>query len=589
MKEFKVNEYISLRLESEQTVIYIKGKCFHHCKSLLYNVPVKEIKDYEDIQCIDDLESICENQTEKKIVIDPESEFWAYCSNIQAWAENDYDTCLLHREISISLLKNLTDVGDPVAKRVFKAEIAKSFETGNKNIFYYLLDQNYLGHYFSEEELITIYVNRIIHDGNLKSKSNPNLLEILINRFPMSSYYYYTEILYHILEKIKDKARIPFLNNIIRLFLNENLTVITFLIKEFVITEFTVDDFAYILQNINAKFLEIMFKIYIEEKKNYKGYWYLDNDFFRAYYWEIFEKLEKVDHSLLKSGIKNIIQEDSLNAIPFLLDLEVLETLNLKLLEELIKDKNIALIDKILEFLRNHNCFYGPREKQIDLFDKFNEIAHQNLTESIFETFKKKDVHNIAGFVDSNYFYYLKENELLSLVNSPDFDFMKLILETRKKFDEFEIDDSMYYFFESLLNRMRKPVIQKCIEIFENGTFEEINTLIKSGVLWYLTIEEFSPFIEISNSKVIKELLNLLEYNYVLEGLEYYLVEMKKDNPNIIKKFMKSIFLNCNDTALEQLLLSPLLYYITLEDVLDIFDKLPLEIQDKLREIENDK
>ncbi len=46
MKEFNVNEYITLKLEDGRTNIYIKGELFRQCKFLLLNIPVEEIKDF---------------------------------------------------------------------------------------------------------------------------------------------------------------------------------------------------------------------------------------------------------------------------------------------------------------------------------------------------------------------------------------------------------------------------------------------------------------------------------------------------------------------------------------------------------------
>ena len=47
--EFKVNEYITLRLEEGYTVIYTKGEEFIQCKQLVLN-KIKEdsIKDYQN-------------------------------------------------------------------------------------------------------------------------------------------------------------------------------------------------------------------------------------------------------------------------------------------------------------------------------------------------------------------------------------------------------------------------------------------------------------------------------------------------------------------------------------------------------------
>jgi len=76
--------------------------------------------------------------------IDSDVEFWAHCSNIQAWAENNYDTQMLHANLSFPLLKRLTVAGDPLAKEVFKSEIMKRFQSGNLNVMTFLTKEGYL-------------------------------------------------------------------------------------------------------------------------------------------------------------------------------------------------------------------------------------------------------------------------------------------------------------------------------------------------------------------------------------------------------------------------------------------------------------
>ncbi len=155
-KEFKINNYISLRLIGRETVIFIKGQRFDQCKFLLFEIPMKDIKEYDEIQSIDELEINYSRQSEGKHILDPETEFWGHCSNIQAWTENNYDTRLLHRTISFPLLKKLTDVGDPTARRIFKEEIYKRFESGNSVVILYLLKENYLKFLNNEENTLIL-------------------------------------------------------------------------------------------------------------------------------------------------------------------------------------------------------------------------------------------------------------------------------------------------------------------------------------------------------------------------------------------------------------------------------------------------
>jgi len=170
MQEYKINDLITLKLIGRETVIFINGERVNQCKFLLFNIPVKEIEKYEDIQSIDELESRYGRQSEGKHIIDPETEFWGHCSNIEAWAENDYDTRILHRTIAFPLLRKLADAGDPVAKKVFKDEIAMRLESGAENVFWFLIEQNYLD-YLTKEEINAIFSERKIRDKILTSKS----------------------------------------------------------------------------------------------------------------------------------------------------------------------------------------------------------------------------------------------------------------------------------------------------------------------------------------------------------------------------------------------------------------------------------
>lgn len=107
---YKINDLIELRLENNQTNIYVKGKQFNQCKYLLLNIPTK-LETYErDYISIDELEKVYsnKNETDKEIEwLTPEIEFFGHCSNIQAWYENNYNPHMLHSNLSVPLLKEL--------------------------------------------------------------------------------------------------------------------------------------------------------------------------------------------------------------------------------------------------------------------------------------------------------------------------------------------------------------------------------------------------------------------------------------------------------------------------------------------------
>ena len=150
LKKFRINQYLTLKLEEDKTIIYIEEESFRQCKYLLLNIPIKDITSVNELESIDEASEKLSHDLEPSDEfsrineIPPEIEFWGHCSNLQVWYENDYDTKLLHSNLAFPLLKKLTEVGDPLAKKVFKEEIAKRYNTGVERVRKYLEDRKYL-------------------------------------------------------------------------------------------------------------------------------------------------------------------------------------------------------------------------------------------------------------------------------------------------------------------------------------------------------------------------------------------------------------------------------------------------------------
>ncbi|MFX1593389.1 MAG: hypothetical protein ACFFCL_11920, partial [Promethearchaeota archaeon] len=158
--KFTVNEYITLKLEDGKTNIYVKGQMFNQCKFLLLNIPVDKISSFDEIESIDEaaekLDRSLEGRETRVFRIPPEVEFWGHCSNLQVWAEMDYDTRLLHRSIAFPLLRKLSQVGDPTARKEFKKEIIKRVADGNDSVNTYLIENGYLESLDSEDKKILV-------------------------------------------------------------------------------------------------------------------------------------------------------------------------------------------------------------------------------------------------------------------------------------------------------------------------------------------------------------------------------------------------------------------------------------------------
>ncbi len=107
--------------------------------------------------------------------------------NLQAWAENNYDTRLLHRNLAFPLLKRLVDVGDPNARICFAEEIARRAESGYLPVIQFLV----MGDYF--DYLPPDYINSLVRKTNFlnqfasehKLMFMPNFIKIIASYIKM--------------------------------------------------------------------------------------------------------------------------------------------------------------------------------------------------------------------------------------------------------------------------------------------------------------------------------------------------------------------------------------------------------------------
>lgn len=167
MPEFIINDYITLKLEDDKTNIYILEKEFIQCKYLLLNIPAQEIGSYDEIDSIDEAAEKLDKSLELgnsegyrvRKDIPSEVEFWGHCSNLQVWAEYNYDSRFIHSNLAFPLLKKLTEVGDPKEERIFKDEIGKQFEKGPDSVRQYLALEGYM-EYLSREEMWSVMPNQ---------------------------------------------------------------------------------------------------------------------------------------------------------------------------------------------------------------------------------------------------------------------------------------------------------------------------------------------------------------------------------------------------------------------------------------------
>ena len=191
MKKFVINDYITLKLEDDFTNIYVNRELFIQSKYLLLNIPAIQVKKFDEIESIDVAADILAwtdaEQAGIGYNIEPESEFWGHCSNLQVWYEHGYDTRLLHSSLAFPLLKKLEEVGDPLARKIFQKEILSRFASGYPIVIAYLVETKLLRYLnrdqvknIIEYHLPKILTSSLIHDE--KHEIFFDLVKIAIKR-----------------------------------------------------------------------------------------------------------------------------------------------------------------------------------------------------------------------------------------------------------------------------------------------------------------------------------------------------------------------------------------------------------------------
>ncbi|MBN1214425.1 MAG: leucine-rich repeat domain-containing protein [Candidatus Lokiarchaeota archaeon] len=169
MVSYKITKLIELVLEEQmdfrvdekrlRTNIYVNGMPFRQCMTLILHIP-KNSLERETFESIDEYEDkYAEFNLHNKdnlLQITPEEEFWAHCSNLQAWVEHDYDTNLLHSNLSFPLLEELSKYNDKKAYKVFREEIGKKIQKRYFPIISLLYDEGYVD-YLSREEFWSLF------------------------------------------------------------------------------------------------------------------------------------------------------------------------------------------------------------------------------------------------------------------------------------------------------------------------------------------------------------------------------------------------------------------------------------------------
>ncbi len=142
MLEFKINKFLSVKFdkfaEDLETQIFINGEEFIQCSHVLVTIHLDDVDSLNLFSSVDEIP-----QDPQEVLIPPRVKFFVHCSNLQAWAENNYDTRMIHSNLAFPILKKLTEVGDLQAKRVFKEELINRIKCDYEPTVEYLIREEF--------------------------------------------------------------------------------------------------------------------------------------------------------------------------------------------------------------------------------------------------------------------------------------------------------------------------------------------------------------------------------------------------------------------------------------------------------------
>jgi hypothetical protein len=150
-KEVTINKFLTLRFEYGSTMVYINGRKFKLFKNLESLYSFKMIS----------YPSQRKEKLTKKQLKAAEEKFLLNCSKMKRWVEEDYNYQLLNGMSAFNILKKLCEIGDLLAKRVFRKEIISAFKSDNTSIAKDLKRGGFLN-YINQKEMRDLLTNRYI-------------------------------------------------------------------------------------------------------------------------------------------------------------------------------------------------------------------------------------------------------------------------------------------------------------------------------------------------------------------------------------------------------------------------------------------
>ncbi len=143
-RDRNISYYIDLKWEDNKPRIYVAGKPFLYCSFLVAHVDTSNpktkemtIEDLADQPGARNLEGI---DAVEEGLLTAEEVMFGFASSLEGWVREGYASEALHANLSFPLLRELVKAGDPKAKPVMHAEIAKRIAFGHLGAMIAILD-----------------------------------------------------------------------------------------------------------------------------------------------------------------------------------------------------------------------------------------------------------------------------------------------------------------------------------------------------------------------------------------------------------------------------------------------------------------
>ncbi len=554
MKQFVINKHLCLRLEKNQTVIYVDGEPFDQCKYILLSRKIDELEELLSLDSIDELAGKLDNSMERKrdsVEISTETEFWAHCSNLQMWYENNYDSRLLHSNLAFPLLKRLTEVNDIKAQGVFREEIAKRFESRYPSVVAYLIRERYY-EFLPFDYLINIIIDRdlfktvtdegyefdfglylngigekysriiknkiidIIHDQrlddlmflhdnglleNLNKKDLIHLIESseidLVGKFfealmDSEKYDYYYQDGFFFYDKVMDNARRQISKKLVEIIKRDNREQNLALIRLDLLMYVNMGDLIPVIQDSELDIIEM--SLDLNKNEPIEGFP------------NFTDKIGEIASQSIRNYFCRILKENNLVDLTYALEVRLLDNLNQDDLVYLIEEHELLFIEKIIEITKE----IDPKSSFLSYGSPFNDkvlsYTCKSLKSKIIEIIEKDDEYDIKPLIRLKLTHCLSKDELKSLLNRPEINFLEYILKV-KSYEFEDVEEWFPTFFEMTGKYLSGSVRSIIVNYIRSDRLEDLSYFFDLEVLRYLNEKdkkELYKFLKINEERIQK-------------------------------------------------------------------------------------